>query len=76
LSDFYKTRIFSIDFLKILKYQICPVEAKLFYAGSRRNGQMDMRKLEVTYHNFANKSRKKMEDKISKHQLENAEGKN
>ena len=49
LSDFSETSIFSTDFLKILKHptsmKIRPVEAQLFHAGGRTDGQTDMTKL-------------------------------
>ena len=56
LSDFIETSIFSTDFLEIEIsnfIRIRPVGAELFYA----EGQTDMKKLIVSFRNFANASK-------------------
>jgi hypothetical protein len=53
LLDFNETWIFLTDFPENL-IKLCPVGVKLFHA----DGQMDMMKLIVTFHTFANVPKK------------------
>ena len=57
LSDFKDTLIFSTDFSKNTRIwnlmKIRPVEADLFHADGRTDGQTGMTKLTVAFHDFA-----------------------
>jgi hypothetical protein len=56
LSDFNETWIFSKDFQKMLItnfMKIRPVIADMFHAEGQTEGQTDMKKLIVTFRNFA-----------------------
>jgi hypothetical protein len=55
LPDFNETLNFLTDFQKILKYQILqkPVQWELSFS-MWTDGQTDMTKLTVTFHNFVN----------------------
>ena len=50
LSDLNENWIVWIDFRKVLKYQFCPVEDKLFHV----DGQTNLTKPIVAFRNFAN----------------------
>ena len=55
LADFNETWIFLTDFLKILKYQISWKFIQWEPSSSiQMDGQTDMMKLIVAYHNFVN----------------------
>jgi len=67
-SDFNETWTFSIDFRKILKYQISRTSVQWEPRCAMRTDETDMTKLLVAFRNFANAPKKKSL-KYTKHEI-------